>query len=334
MSTEEIREENENHEKKPENKGESGKTLAIKCGALVLCAAILCTLMIKGSSSYSKTLIDDADKKLFAFIRPRQSTTEPYNPGGESYIVEDTLSQDGDSNPEANEFDVTTVSVVDNGAEGDKISDMTKAQIVSLYNNAVNGAKKNSKSIKQNYAKNTPADNTKNRNKLLQSVVDSVVKRYSGEDKAKHNKVYTSDADKKVNFPVSGESWASKLTADDVKKASITESDGTYTIRLELKDDSQANLKAGEGHMGKGISLVTVEQIADTAGKSGMRFIEKDSIKLTHWDGVIKADVDKKTGRLKTANFSHKWKLAFKTAVFDLDEAITFGTEEDFVINW
>lgn len=307
------------------------RLVILRCVIIAVCAAVACTVMIKGASKYSNALMDTAEDNALKIILNQPQETPEYNAGGESYIVES--EGDEDANQEANDYDVTTVSVVEPTTKKTPSADeMNKAQIVELFNDAVNSAKTDSKSIKQNFAKSTQVGNANISSKFIQSVANPFIAANTGEDNSKHNKTYTGK-EKNKYFPVAGQTWASKLTADDVKTAKITESNGVYTVKLNLKDDSKANMKAGEGHVAKAISLVTKEQIVENAGSAGMRFIKEDSIKVTHRNAVVKVTIDKETGRLKAANYYHEWTLAFTTTVFDLDVAISFGTEEDFTIN-
>lgn len=329
-----MSEEKVNNEEAQNNKKETPmKFIVLRCAVVAVCVAVACAAMIRSASKHSDALMNTAEDNAMKIIMNQPEKTSEYDAGGESYIVES--DDDESENSEANDYDVTTVAYVEPITQKTPATDeMNRVQIVELFNNAVNSAKKDAKSIKQNYAKTTQVGNADISSSFIQTVAEPLIAANTGEDKSRHNKTYTDAKDKNEYFPVSGQTWASRLTADDVKSTKITESDGVYTIKLNLKDDSKANMKAGEGHTAKAVSLVTKEQIIKNTGKAGMRLIEENSIKVTHRNAVVKVTVDKKTGKLKTANYYHEWTLALTTTVFNLDVNISFGTEEDFVINW
>ena len=340
----------ETAENKEEKKKISTKSLVFRCVASVLCTAVVCA-----SIANSVAKMTDANVKI-AELTPAQSvgyvqtsgqasSGSSESAGGESFAVSgaDSITADDSGSSSSSEFDVpstdsSSASSESAGAASESkpaanadASSMNKAQIVTLFNNAANGAKANAKSIKQNYTKNTQVTGIELKNKMLASLADSLIKANMGEDKNKHDKTYTG-ADKAKFFPVAEQSWASKLTEADVKEAKITESNGTYSVTINVLDDTQPNLKAGEGHAGKVFSLVTKEQIVEGAGSAGMAVIKEESIKVSHSKGVIKATIDKATGKLKTANYYRVWKL--ELTALSIDVGISFGIEEDFVINW
>ena len=47
---------------------------------------------------------------------------------------------------------------------------------------------------------------------------------------------------KNTMFPVENENWSSKLTADDVDSATVTDNSSTYEIVIKVKADERARL--------------------------------------------------------------------------------------------
>lgn len=338
-----------------ENKGSEKKELTTKQLIFRCAAGVLSTAFVCASLASSVTKLSDTKVKLAEIVPAQTSSSSSAAPSGQSSTdsgsadTGDSYTDTGadsttadDSGSSSDTADVPTDSGDTGSSQSTPASDskpaanadassMNKAQIVALFNNAANGAKSNAKSIKQNYTKNTQVTGIELKNKALASLADKLIKANMGEDESKHNKTYTG-GDKAGYFPVAGQSWASKLTEADVKSATIDEKNGTYSVVIKLVDDTQPNLKVGEGHAGKAISLVTKEQIVEGAGSAGMAFIEEESIKVSHSNCVIKVTIDKATGKLKTANYYRDWKLQL-TAI-GIDVGITFGIEEDYVINW
>lgn len=208
----------------------------------------------------------------------------------------------------------------------------TKEEILALYNEAANRIKPQSKAIVSNYTINTQTSDANISSKILQPIANKLISANMGKDKSKTNVTYTSAADKNKNFPVSGQSWTSKLTTADVSKATITEKDGVYTVTLYLLPDTTPNIKAGQGHAGKGMSIITKESIVEGAGSAGMRVIEESSIKVTFKDCRITAKIDKATGNITDANYYLDWTLSL--TALGIDIAVSFGAEDDYSIRW
>ena len=326
-----------------ETKNASFKAMITKCIAAVVCAGIVCGSAVVGTEKLTAAKIKVAE--LTPVTVAASSNGGSYN----APVSSDTTDTSGTSyNEDTGDVadtstDIDVVEPVDDGTAdstptgGDSTSkapagasEMSKAQIITLFNNAANNAKKGAKSIHQNYAKNTQVSGIELSNKMLASLADKLIAANMGEDEAKHDKTYTG-GDMAGYFPVAGQQWSSKLTEADVKSATVTEKNGVYSVVIKLLDDTQKNLKVGEGHTGKAFSLVTKEQIVEGAGSAGMAVIKEESIKVGHSGGVIKATIDK-DGKLKTANYYRVWKL--ELTALGIDIGISFGIEEDYNINW
>lgn len=208
----------------------------------------------------------------------------------------------------------------------------TKAEILALYNDAANSAKTDSKSILQNYSISTQTKDAVISNKMLQNIANKLISANMGHNKDKDNKLYTTQAEKNANFVVEGQTWASKLTEADIASATCEDKGDVYKVTLKLVDDTTPNLKTGSGHAGKGISIVTKDDIVKGAGSLGMSVIEEPSIKVGYKNCKIVATIDKETGRLLTGNYFQDWSLALTALSIDVE--VSFGLENDYKINW
>ncbi|HBL41272.1 MAG TPA: hypothetical protein DDY98_06780 [Ruminococcaceae bacterium] len=267
------------------------------------------------------------DAETTAAVTDNETTTQA------AEITETTAAQESTAES-TTVLDETTLAETTAGnttAEATTAAEkLTAEQIIEKFNTASNDAKSNAKSIKQNYCNNTQVDKLELNNKVLAPVADKLIKANMGHDETKENVVYKTPSEKVNMYPVGGQTWASKLTKDDVKSATITKNGNTSTVTIKLKDDLTPNKGT---HTGKVYSLVTKQQIVDGAGSIGMKFIKEDSIKLTYKNAVIKAKIDETTGRLISSNYYIEWGLALSTTV-GLDVALFFGIESDYVINW
>lgn len=302
--------------------------------ALILCLVMVLTVGFTGCGKTDEPeQTTAADETTVEALTEALETTADETTVEDASAAEETSAVEETSAEETTLADETTTAADETTAAEETTLDVTKlstAQIVEKYNKAANEAKSSSKSIKQNYCENTQVTPLEVNNAVLKPIANKLVESNIGRDKKKNGVVYTSNADKVKNFPVSGQSWASKLTADDVKSATITKSGNVSTITIKVKDDMTPNKGT---HNGKAFSLVTKQQIVDGAGSAGMAFIKEPSIELRYKNSVIKAKIDETTGRLISANYYIQWGLALSTTV-GLDVSMFFGIEEDYTINW
>ena len=163
---------------------------------------------------------------------PAETTADPFAEVEDTTAaIEDTTAAVEDTT--AAVVEDTTVAVEDTTVAGEtttaatteaaKAVPQTKAEIVEYYNTAINNAKKNSKSIHSNYMKHAVAGEITGIPSALDSIGQSLIKDNMGEDDSKKNVTWSTAEDKNAFFPVENETWASKLTADDVKDAKLVE---------------------------------------------------------------------------------------------------------------
>ena len=246
----------------------------------------------------------------------------------EPVSVEDVTAE----STEAAESTTQAASEAEETTEAVAKAPETTAEILALYNDAANSAKTDSKSILQNYSISTQTKDASISNKMLEGIANKLISANMGHNKAKDNKLWTTQAEKNANFVVEGQTWASKLTEADIASATCEDKGDYYKITLRLVDDTTPNLKTGTGHAGKGISIVTKDDIVKGAGSLGMSVIEEPSIKVSYKNCKIVATVDKETGRLLTGNYYQDWTLALTALSIDVE--VSFGLENDYKINW
>lgn len=270
-----------------------------------------------------------SDKTVNATTEPEMTVTEAV----ETTAAVEPVSTEAQTT-EASETAADTSEAVsaEETTEAEVKKPETKAEIVALYNDAANSAKTDSKSILQNYSISTQTKDAVISNKMLEGIANKLISANMGHNKDKDNKLWTTQAEKNANFVVEGQTWASKLTEADIASATCEDKGDYYKITLKLVDDTTPNMKIGSGHAGKGISIVTKDEIVEGAGSLGMSVIEESSIKVTYKNCKIVATVDKETGRLLTGNYFQDWTLALTALGIDVE--VSFGLENDYKINW
>ena len=154
-----------------------------------------------------------------------------------------------------------------------------------------------------------------------------------GEDKNKANVTWTSAEDKNAFFPVEGETWASKLTAANVKSASCTPSaDGkTYTIKVVTVADSKSStVKHGQGHAPKAFNVILPGVVNDALGKiPGATKLVGGEAEMNYPSSTAVITVDVATGKVLKAEYDLKWTINFGTSVM-----IPFTTLDSYTISY
>ncbi len=275
-----------------------------------------------------------------------ETTTAPVETTADPFAeVEDTTAAVEDTTDALVE-DETTLAPVEGEttvAEGDTTAVETteaasampegKEAIVAYYNTAINNAKKNSKSIHSNYMKHAVAGEITGIPSALDSIGQSLIKDNMGEDENKKNVTWTSAEDKNANFPVENETYASKLTAADVKEAKITEKNGKYIIRITtVADPRSEGYSHSNGHAPKAFNAVLPGIIDGYIPGVVKSMFSVGTVATAYPSSTVQVTVDVATGNVETANYMLYWTLYIPLGGEDV--VLPFSTENDYVINW
>ena len=208
----------------------------------------------------------------------------------------------------------------------------TKEEIVDAFNTAVNSVKTDAKSVKRSYSKISL-----NGSPVIPSAVNGILKLLGGTENflndqlsknSKGEETYTG-ADIKAVYPVEGESYASKLTAADVKEAKITEKDGKWIIRIATVDDSKSDsIKHGEGHAPKAFNVVLPAVVNDNIPGVATSIVGLST--MNYPSSTCTVTVDPATGRAITADYYLNWTINFDK----VGAVIPFTTNDYFEISY
>lgn len=344
----------ENDSGKPADSGSDFKTTIIASVAIVLCAALV---IFSLSSCFNKTT--DANK----ILADKYSSGSSGGTGeaGDAFAPADNAAQSSDdtavpadsadtssSDTASAETPAQQDSPADSASSdsapaqsGSSKSDSaapsasekapsTKAEILNYFNTAINKVKPGAKSITQTLEKNYMAKSIDLGSLgVAKGVVNPLIEKNMGVNKDKTGITATTLADKNKIFPVENETWASKLTLDDIRDAKISESGGVYTITITIKDDAPAaSITHGQGHHAKAVSVVMPQTIIDNAG--GAKGFLKD-LKVGNSDGKIVVKIDKATGHVTSASYDFVWSLGI--SMFGGITAY-FGIIQEFSVKW
>lgn len=188
------------------------------------------------------------------------------------------------------------------------------AAIVEYYNTAANKIKTNAKSVTRNFE-----DNQHNADKLVvPSMLQSVGSELIGTFLKPNNtpETYEGTAAIKEKFPIPGEDYASKLTADAVQSAECKDNGSEYEITIVAK--TEKNPTYGQGVSG-GFEIIGTDAVMDAAG-----FIVK-SFETEYYNCTVKCKVDKATGNVTWINLSTPVVMSISTKVgIDAQVGMTF----------
>ena len=208
------------------------------------------------------------------------------------------------------------------------------AEIVAYFNTAVNKVKTDAKSVKQNHITNYLNTSKK---VVVPSALSGIYKILGGDswldgmlrDQSTGEETFTTKADIQAKFPVEGKTWASKLTADDVKSATCTESNGVYTITIVTKPDGKSStIDYGQGHAPKALNAVPPRVINDNI--PGIASGITGTATMDYPYGKVVITVDAATGNVKTAEYDVQWTINFD----DVGAIIPLGTKSSYVITF
>ena len=245
----------------------------------------------------------------------------------ESTEAEDTTTED------KTEKEDESTTKEEKEEETTQAKPQSKEEIVAYFNEAINKVKPNSKSITIVNVRNQPAGSVEGLPSTLNSLADSVISSNTGDDKDSKGVVLTSAADKKARFPVENETWSSKLTASDVKSASLTESNGKYTIKITtVADAKNENVVHGSGHAAKAFSVVMPAVINDNVPGAVKSMFSVGNAALSYPESTITVTVDAKTGNVETAKYDLYWTMYIPLGSRVV--IIPFETISDYKIAW
>ncbi len=267
---------------------------------------------------------------------PAETTTDLFAEAEDTTAaVEDTTAAIAEDTTAAIVEDTTaaaedTTVAEESTTEAANAMPQSKEEIVAAFNTAVNSVKADAKSVKRSYSKISL-----NGTPVLPGVVDGILKLLGGAENflndqlsknSKGAETYTGDQIKAV-YPVEGESYASKLTAADVKEAKITEKDGKWVIRISTVDDGKSDsIKHGEGHAPKAFNVVLPGIVNDNIPGVATSLVGLST--MNYPSSTCTVTVDPATGRAITADYYLNWTINFdKVGV-----VIPFTTNDYFTI--
>ncbi|MBO7318805.1 MAG: hypothetical protein J6V06_02135 [Clostridia bacterium] len=199
----------------------------------------------------------------------------------------------------------------------------TKKEIVELFNSSINKVKPNAKKVTRNYVDRREDENVSDYPRVLRlaglRVMNSWLVKYDIPVE------YTDKELIQANFPVEGQTWSSKLTADDVGEAICSEKDGQYEIHLKLLYCKDPEKYTGVCSVMEEVNLGKVQELVDIV----------KTCSTEYYDCEIICTVDKNSGNLTYIKYIQPMALTMTTQRLTQMNAV-FGMtfESEYVIEY
>ena len=199
----------------------------------------------------------------------------------------------------------------------------TAAEIVALFNESANKIKTNATKVVKNYEKRTVNNDKVVIPAGLESTAESMMATFMKDDTDPI--VYATKAEIQSEYLVPEQSYVSKLDPAYVTSATCTDTGKEYQIVLKLK--THKNPTAGVG-IGAVCDVIEASEVASKAS-----FIEEFSTE--YYNCVVKATIDKATGRMVKTNYTTPLVLKIRVNLFGThDASLGFTFEKDYTITY
>ena len=218
--------------------------------------------------------------------------------------------------------DMTAETIVD-ATEAPASGEMSKAEIIALFNESANKIKTEATKVVRNHEYKKMLEEYLEVPSVLNGMMDTFMGSVMKDDLEPQEYVGTDMIIEK--YPVPRETWSSKLTEADVTEATCIDNGTEYEITLKLAETINPTVGSG---VAAAMDTITEEDkagIPDMVSKMDMRY----------FDCVIQCKIDKATGRTT-------WSTYTTPVVFDC-EVKMFGThavkmglsfEKEYVITY
>ena len=245
-----------------------------------------------------------------------EATTQPTTAPTTAPTTQAPADNAGDS------ADTTEAPAVD-ATEAPASGEMSKAEIIALFNESANKIKTEATKVVRNHEYKKMLEEYLEVPSVLNGMMDTFMGSVMKDDLEPQEYVGTDMIVEK--YPVPRETWSSKLTEADVTEATCVDNGTEYEITLKLVETINPNVGYGVAAAMDTITEEDKEGIPDMVSKMDMRY----------FDCVIQCKIDKATGRTT-------WSTYTTPVVFDC-EVKMFGThavkmglsfEKEYVITY
>ncbi len=243
------------------------------------------------------------------------STTQPTTQPTTAPTTQPTTQATPDSSEDAAPTEAPTEDAAPSG-------EMSKAEIISLFNESANRVKTEATKVVKNYEYKRMLEEHLEVPAALNSMMDTLMGSVMKDDLEPQE--YTGEMIIE-KYPVPRETWSSQLTEADVVEATCIDNGTEYEITLKLVESNNPTVGKGVAAAMDTITEEDKEGIPDMVQKMDMRY----------FDCVIRCKIDKASGRTTWSNY-------LSPVVFDCEvkmlgtmaAKVGFSFEKDYTITY
>lgn len=201
-----------------------------------------------------------------------------------------------------------------------QVSLSTPQEIVEYFNLCANKIKADAVKVTKNFEKRTIGELVVPQ--ALQSTADKLIKENMKDDTEPI--VYSTKEAIKENYLVPGQSYVSCLTLDDTQEVTVYDNGTQYEIYILLKDEMNPSAGSGVG---------SVCDVIEAAEVSKVGMIKEFT--TSYYSCVVKAKIDKATGRMVWANYTTPLTLNVTVNLFgEHSGKVGLTFEKDYTIEY
>ena len=245
-----------------------------------------------------------------------QATTAPTTQATTAPTTQ-AATENADTNADAGTED-TTAPQASSG-------EMSKAEIVQLYNESANKVKTNATQVVKNYEYRRMNEETMVVPGALKSMASTIIPKFMSDDL--EPQVYDTPELIKEKFIVPKADYTSMLTEADVVEATCTDNGTEYEIMIKVIDET--NPVQGKG---VGAAFDVLEMGDMTSGEYGNMIQKFD---CQYFDCVLKCKIDKATGNMTWANYTTPLIMDMTVSMLGThDVSCEVSFEKDYTITY
>ena len=187
----------------------------------------------------------------------------------------------------------TSESTTDAPATDAPSGEMSKAEIIALFNESANKVKTEATKVVKNYEYRTHLEEYLQMPKALEATANSLMSSVFKDDLEPIE--YATREDIMVNYQVPGVDWVSQLTEAEVAEATCTDNGTEYEVMLKLNPTKDPAPGIG---VAKAFDTITPAEVKESAPSM------LQSFSTEYFDCVVKCKIDKATGHTIWANYT------------------------------
>ncbi len=270
-----------------ENKKNSSGFFEVVVVILVVLALFVSGNLIGklGSNRQEADTTEDTNVTDVVVNPTTEATTQPTTAPTTAPTTQAPADNAGDS------ADTTEAPAVD-ATEAPSSGEMSKAEIIALFNESANKVKTEATKVVKNYENREHLEEYLEMPKLLEATANSLMGSVFKDDVEPVE--YATKEEIVAQYQVPGVDWVSQLTEAEVEEATCTDNGTEYEIMLKLYPTKDPEPGVG---VAKAFDTITPSEIKESAPSMLQTFSTE------YFDCVIKCKIDKATGHTTWSNY-------------------------------